>query len=243
VLAAAAVTIVFLGIEHLWQTNREQCCRRELEFFSQALIHYHTQAGYLPSAYVMDASGRRMHSWRPRLISFVDVNEYVGAGFHYNFGEPWDSRYNTWFRNKTSFHAYYSCPIYAEGSRNASYLCVVGGVLWPVPTLRDEPWSEAGSCSVGKGGVLPSRGEAILLVELCESHIPWTKPEDITLSEIALLLRKDPSGALFRRQIRNVVTVDAEESLHILDPIRQLREIRAIIDAEYGARMMKAGTK
>ena len=100
--------------------------------------------------------------------------------------------------------------------------------------------------------MLPSHGKAILLVEVVESDIPWTKPDDMTLSEIASLLREDPSGERFRRRIRNVVVIDVEEArkphksieawlalleraIEILDPARDLEEIKMVVDAEIAA--------
>jgi hypothetical protein len=233
-LAAVVVAIVVLGMIHLWRTLREQRCRKELTFFSYALMNHHTSQGHLPPAYLMDSNGRRMHSWRACLILLVDRYEYSGSGYYYKFDEPWDSPYNTWFG--TGYGEYYSCPVYATGSHNASYLCVVGGALWPLPKIRDKDWNQPGSRSRSEGGVLPRRGKAILFVEVVESDIPWTKPEDISLSELVSLLREDPTGDRFRRRIRHVVAVDANASLHILDAARDLQEIRKLVESEWDGR-------
>jgi hypothetical protein len=112
-------------------------------------------------------------------------------------------------------------------------LCVVGGKLWPLPRIRDDLWKKPSSCSIREGGIVPSRGRAILLVDVFESDIPWTMPEDINLSELVSLLREDPTGKLFQRRIRHVVVVDAQSTLHIYKPKRDMEEIRAILDAEY----------
>ena len=229
-LCILVLAIGFWQLARLRQTIGKQQCRRELQFFSEALMNYLTSQGRLPPAYLMDTSGRRMHSWRSVLIPFVDTDEWRGGGHDYKFDEPWDSPANTWFRNETSFHEYYACPVYCEGSRNASYLCVVGGDVWPAPKTRGKDWNVRGSPRWREGGVLPSRGKDILLVEVIESDVPWTKPGDISRSEIAGLLREDATGNLFRRRIRNVVVVDAKGILQILDPVRDLEEIRAIID-------------
>jgi hypothetical protein len=71
-----------------------------------------------------------------------------------------------------------------------------------------------------------------LLVEVVESDIPWTKPEDISISEIAALLREDRNGDRFRRRIRHVVAVDAAKTLSILDPVSGLDEIKTLVESE-----------
>jgi hypothetical protein len=119
-----------------------------------------------------------------------------------------------------------------NGSRNATYLCVVGAALWLVPQKRHDDWNLPFSFYRKEGGVLPSHGKALLLVEVVESDIPWTKPEDISLSELASLLREDPSGAQFCRRIRHVVAVDSARTLSILDPNKDIEEIKTLVESE-----------
>jgi hypothetical protein len=83
---------------------------------------------------------------------------------------------------------------------------------------------------------MPRHGKALLLVEVTQSDIPWTRPTDITLGELASLLRDDPSGNRFRRRIRHVVAVDAAETLFILDPAREIQEIRDLVESETAAK-------
>ena len=230
-LAAVAVAIVFSGMEHLWRTSGEQRCRRDLEFFSQALMIYRTSQGGLPPVYLTDRNGRRMQSWRPFLMSVVDWNEHSASDQRYKFDQPWDSPTNTRFLNETGFYEYYSCPFYANGSHNATYVCVVGSALWPSPKTKDEYWNNR-QTSGRAGGLLPSQGKAILFVELMESDIPWTKPADISLSELVSLLRDDPSGGRFRRRTRHVVAVDAAGTPFILDPLSDIEEIKKLVESE-----------
>ena len=232
-LAVVAVTILFLGIKYLRRTSDDQRCRRKLRYVSQALMNYLTSCGHLPPAYLMDSGGRRMHSWRAILIPFVDSDELSAFGDRYEFHEPWDGPANTRFLSDTAFYGYYSCPVYADGARNADYLCVVGGALWPVPKRRGKDWKDPASVDNRReGGFLPSRGKAILLVEVVESDIPWTKPEDISMAEIALLLREDPGGDRFRRRIRHVVAVDAAGTPFVLDPALDINEIKQLVESE-----------
>ena len=84
--------------------------------------------------------------------------------------------------------------------------------------------------------MFPNQGKAILFVEVVESDIPWTKPTDISLSELVSLCREDPGGDLFRRRIRYVVTVDAKGTPFILDPVRDFEEIEKLVESEAAAK-------
>ena len=249
VLLAAIVAILSLGIVYLWWTGRERECRRKLRWFSYVpmeRICADPDRAFLPCAYFMDGTGKRMHSWRSQIIGPVDYMECNGDYVNYKYDEPWDSPHNAMYQRTSPCSQYYSCPVYAAGSRNASYLCVLGSRLWPIPRIKDGRWNEPWWRSRREGGVLPSHGKAIFLVEVVESDIPWTKPEDMTLSEIASLLREDTSGERFRGRVRNVVVIDAdigrevsasvqaiergkaftERAIQILDPARTSKKSR-----------------
>ncbi len=88
-VAAVAAAIVFSGVEHLRRTWDEQRCQRDLAFYPQALMNYHTTFSHFPPAYLMDSNGRRMHSWRACVAPLVDVWEIYASGPQYNWDEPW----------------------------------------------------------------------------------------------------------------------------------------------------------
>ena len=145
----------------------------------------------------------------------------------------------------TRYYMYYSSLFYdGNDSHNTTYLCVEGGALWPSPKTGGNDWTVPGSPNnLRGGGSLPSRGKAILLAEVVESDIPWTKPEDISLSEIATLLREDPSGDRFRRRIRHVVAIDAAGTPFILDPARDIEEIKTLVESEAVAKPVVEGRR
>ena len=242
-IAAAAVAIVFLGVNFLRREIIEQRCREHLEYLSHTLMIFRPNTGHFPPAYLMDSNGRRVCSWRACVVPVVDF-DYGGSGRTYAFHEPWDSPANTRFREETGYYEYYSCPFSAAASPNATYLCVVGGAALARAENKGRFVDGAKFALYQRGRALPRLGKAILLVEVIESDIPWTKPEDISLSEIASLLRDDASGDRFRRRIRRIVAVDAKESMQILDPARDIEEIKNLVESEEAnAQGGRAGAK
>jgi len=171
-----------------------------------------------------------MHSWRSFVVPLLDW-DYGASGIRYKFDEPWDGPYNTEYLD--AYSKYFSCPAYGSSLRKASYLCVVGSPLWPIPKRIGEDWKNPSSSdNMREGGVLPNSGKALLLAEVVKSDIPWTKPDDISLAEIAKLLREDPSGDRFRRHIRRVVAVDAAKTIFILDPVKDIEEIKTLVESK-----------
>src|SRR5690349_21111160 len=63
-------------------------CNCNLKQIGLALHNYHDTYGSFPPAYVADAEGRPMHSWRVLILPFIDCNDLYKE---YNFSEPWSS--------------------------------------------------------------------------------------------------------------------------------------------------------
>jgi uncharacterized protein DUF1559 len=56
-----------------------------------AVATYHDTYGTLPPAYIADAEGKPLHSWRVLLLPFLEQRELYEQ---YDFDEPWDGPNN-----------------------------------------------------------------------------------------------------------------------------------------------------
>jgi hypothetical protein len=215
-LFTLAVALLAGGIKWALQANRERVCRQHLELVYRGLASMYYQSHRFPPLYTTDNNGRPMQSWRAYLIPYAWRDPW-GDPPHiyrqYKLKEPWDSPANEKFWNT---YGEYNCPGYTEPDNITNYVAAACGTCWPIK---------------GRGG-LPRSGKALLIVELIESDIVWAKPEDISLGELSALVRDDPSGIQFRRRVRHVLAVDAAGTPYILDPARDIEEIRAIIKDE-----------
>jgi hypothetical protein len=72
------------------QARRAQCTGHLCQI-SMALRIYNDTFGCLPPAYVADASGRPMHSWRVLILPYLNEQQLYND---YNFNEPWDGPNN-----------------------------------------------------------------------------------------------------------------------------------------------------
>jgi hypothetical protein len=149
-----------------------------------AVANYHDHYGTLPPAYIADAQGRPMHSWRVLLLPFLEQRELYEA---YHFSEPWDGPNNRKLlahRPRTyGFHDRRS-----EGSTVTNYLAVVGDeTVWP----HDR--------AVSMSQITDGAGQTILVVENHGADVPWTEPRDLDLATMELDLRaRSPNGVSSR---------------------------------------------
>ena len=67
--------------------HRMQCVNN-IRNISLALHNYHSRFGSFPPAYIADANGRPMHSWRVRIVLLMDSAPLDPQWYHYD--EPWD---------------------------------------------------------------------------------------------------------------------------------------------------------
>jgi len=141
-------------------------CYHNLEYLAIALREYHADHGCFPPAYVADAEGKPMHSWRVLILPYLEGQHLYEQ---YDFDEPWNGPNNG--KLAGAIPGYFQCPDLAATttSMTASYLAVVGpNAVWPGTTPR-----KVGEISDG-------RKDTIMLVEVANSGINWMQPQDIS---------------------------------------------------------------
>ena len=155
-----------------------RACTGNLERITAALNNYQNRYGCLPPPCVYNASGRPMHSWRVLILPFFEHEELYAQWYaEYDFNEPWDGPNNRKLLEHKPYS--YSCVddpgAHKEGAMTTSYVTVVGSkAAWQLnerTTLR-EP---------GLQGQMES---TIVLVEMADSGIPWTEPNDLCIDDL-----------------------------------------------------------
>lgn len=66
-------------------------CKNNLKQIGMALLNYQSRYGAFPPAYVADASGRPVHSWRVLILPFLGYPDLYSK---YDFNLPWNSKHN-----------------------------------------------------------------------------------------------------------------------------------------------------
>ena len=144
---------------------RSVACINNLKQIGLAMEGYEDAYGSLPPAYIVDANGKPMHSWRVLILPFCE-----GAAIYkqYKFSEPWDGPNNKKLHNLTI--SPYCCPSSTKPT-DTSYLAVVGpGTVWP------------GAQATNTKMVTDDPASTIMLVEVANSGIHWMEPRDLPIS-------------------------------------------------------------
>jgi Protein of unknown function (DUF1559) len=206
------------------EAARRSQCTCNLCGIKLALHNYHETYGTLPPAYVADANGRPMHSWRVLILPFM---EYQSLYAQYNFAEPWDGPNNIKLLN--SMPQNLACPSRSSNPTNlTSYVVIAGpGTMFP------------GAGSVKFADVTDGLSDTLMVVEVANVDIPWTAPIDLDIRTMSMKVNdpKRPSISSPQPGGANVVFGDArtvfvyegipEESLRALITIAGGEGIKA----------------
>lgn len=174
VVVPIAWNLLLSQIQHIRDQSRKPQCKTHLKQLGLAFHNYHDEYGCFPPAYVADAEGRPMHSWRVLLLPFLDRKPLYDE---YCFDEPWDGPNNRKLADRMV--GVYSCPQAnaQEGSPESlftSYVAVVG----PETAF---PGTASTSVSDMKDGT----ANTLLLVEVTNSGIHWMEPRDLHVVQMS----------------------------------------------------------
>jgi hypothetical protein len=155
--------------------RRRPQCMSQLRNVALALQTYATNNdGQLPPAYIADATGRPMHSWRVLLLPYIEQQALYDR---YRFDEPWNGPHNSQLAGLIP--ELYQCPE-DVADRNepqpwTSYVAVVGPhTMWP--------GAESGTLDKIPDGA----SHTLLLVEVRNSGIHWMEPRDLHIDMMTM---------------------------------------------------------
>lgn len=170
---------VVTGVRNAREAARQSSCRGRFAQLQLALRNYHEFYGTFPPAWVADADGKPMHSWRVLLLPFCD-GAYIYRD--YRFDEPWNSPHNQQLAARSRI-AQYHCPSHGreDNDTHTDYVVVVGaGTAFP------------GSRSTSLSEFRDGPENTILLVEIANSDIHWMEPRDLVVDEMSFRVN-DPT--------------------------------------------------
>ncbi|WP_164101894.1 DUF1559 family PulG-like putative transporter [Candidatus Laterigemmans baculatus] len=146
--------------------SRQAESANNLKQIGLALLNYHEAYEAFPPAYTTDEDGQPLLSWRVLILPFMQQSI-----LHEQFvlEEPWDSP------NNRSLLQYmppvFGSPRYdqPENSNETNYV-----------TIRSEDSVFPGDRSIRIRDVIDGTTLTVAVVEMKETGIPWTRPDDVT---------------------------------------------------------------
>jgi hypothetical protein len=171
----AVMSFASSGCVDLREWSRKSCCCNNLRQIMLSLHCYHERYGSFPPAYVANANGRPIHSWRVLILPYIEQRQLYDA---YRFDEPWDGPNNR--RLRMVRVAQYECPEHGFEGTLTSYVAVAGPeTAWPGP-----------KCVKFKD-VTDGTSNTLMVAEIAESGIHWLEPRDLNTATMSLSVNAD----------------------------------------------------
>jgi prepilin-type N-terminal cleavage/methylation domain-containing protein len=149
------------------EAARRSQCKNNLKQILLALHNYHDQYQAFPPAWTVDASGRRLHSWRTLILPFADQ---VPLYERIDLSKPWDDPVNAEAVKQTP--SIYQCPSANLDPGQTAYLGMVGegAFLRPATPRAISEITDGTSSTV-----------AVIEVNKAQA-VPWMAPRDADLA-------------------------------------------------------------
>jgi hypothetical protein len=207
----AAISVLNRGEGHGERARRAQCANN-LKQIALALHSYHEQYGVFPPAYIADASGRPMHSWRILLLPFLEAQSLYDE---YDFHEPWNGPNNS--KLLATMPAVFGCPSQPPTQPNhTNYAVITGpGTMFP------------GTASVKITDVTDGLSEALMVVEVANVNIPWTAPVDLDVRTMSFQINDLKHPGLSSMHIDGAHVALGDAAVYWLSGDAQAKTLRA----------------
>lgn len=134
VIAVIGILIALLlpAVRTAGPAARRTVCMNNLKQIGLALHNYHDTYGGFPPAYITDADGKPLHSWRVLILPFLDQAPLYDR---IDLTKPWNDPANA--EVSQILPQIYACPslkTYGEDHQNTVYQAVIAPGSYLVPT-------------------------------------------------------------------------------------------------------------
>jgi len=169
ILLIAFAFVLLSGFSKVRYGEPLYTCYRQMHVLAKGIIAYRNEHGHYPPPYILDSTGKPMHSWRILILPYIAEAELYDK---YDFDEPWDGPNNS--RLASSMPAVFHCPgnSWSGSDSTTSYLAVIG---------NDTAWNPDANVSIDD--IADGAQDTVLLAEYARSDIHWMEPRDVSIDD------------------------------------------------------------
>jgi hypothetical protein len=193
-LLGILVAMLYPAVQQAREPARRSSCKCNLKGLGLALHNYHDAYGCFPPAYIADEQGRPMHSWRVLILPQLSLEELYKR---YSFDEPWDGPNNVKLLDEIPPN--YKCPSHSPRSAATAavapffgvFACSTPGTVSSSARRRCTNYAAVlgphcvfrGANPVTIKGITDGTSVTLMIGEVTDADILWTKPEDIDIAK------------------------------------------------------------
>lgn len=160
-------------------------CHINLRMIGIALQNYHGDYGSFPPAYIADAQGKPMHSWRVLILPYLDETPLYRR---YRFDEPWDGPNNRKLAEKIP--KVYRCPLFHQRQMKQAHSHETLTPLTNYVAISDPGSIISGPVERSVDRVSDGLANTLMLVEVGDFAVHWMQPRDATAEQFFSMLTK-----------------------------------------------------
>lgn len=173
------IALLLPAVQAAREAARRSQCNNNLKQIGIAMINYHDVYGSFPPAFLADANGRPMHSWRVLILPYMEQQAVYAR---YKFDEPWDGPNNR--QLAALIPPPYRCPSDAAsgpGGTTTNYAAVTGpGTLFDGVTSSNFATITDGTSNT-------------MMVAETTAGINWMEPRDLDVSQMTFQINGSPT--------------------------------------------------
>jgi hypothetical protein len=219
------VTMLARAVERSREAARRAQCLCNLCSIKLALENYHASYGSFPPAYVADASGVPLYSWRVSILPYMDERAVYNQ---YNLSEPWDGPNNIKLLDRMP--RVFACPsrstVWSNPTSLTSYVVITGpGTLF------------TGATGTRSAAVTDGLTNTLLIAEVANTSIPWTAPQDLDVRTMSLRVNDRKRSGISSPHPGGANIVMGDASYHFLSESIAPGMLKALITIAGGERI------
>jgi hypothetical protein len=169
IVCICAVALYYLVIVPKIKSTERKLVRFQFMKIGMALVGYVDKNKCFPPAVLLGPDAKTPHSWRVALLPYLDES-YNGVELYkqYNLDEPWDSPNN--LKVLAKMPDVYRIPSQSVPDDHTHLQMIVGSGTWQnmIPTKSNQG---------------PPLAHFFPVVVETKPAVPWTKPDDLTMSD------------------------------------------------------------
>jgi hypothetical protein len=204
------VALFLPAVQSARETARRAQCAANLQRIGMAMQSYYNMYNSFPPAYVADAKGRPMHSWRALLLPFLDPT--LAAQYHLD--EPWDGPNNRALQARMP--AVFRCPL----DRSPTTSGVTDYVVISGPGAVFD-----GTQCTKLSEITDGADQTLLVVEVVEGDIIWLEPRDLRLQQMSGAINAPKGDEASSNHAGGASVLTADGQVHFLNETRPEREL------------------